>query len=110
MASCRLSPTRDNHKGGAMKLSNYLKFTAPMVAVVTAQFVAPSYAQTPTYPTKPIRFIVANAPGGGLDVVARLVSPTLISSLGEQIIVDNRAGAAGSVAAELTAKSPSDGY
>ena len=68
------------------------------------------HAQDGAYPTKPIRFIVANAPGGGLDVVARLVSPTLTAALGQQMIIDNRAGATGSVAAELTAKAPPDGY
>ena len=67
-------------------------------------------AQSGTYPTKPIRFIVANSPGGGLDTVARLVSPIVTAALGQQLIIDNRAGAAGSVAAELLAKSAPDGY
>lgn len=67
-------------------------------------------AQTANYPNRPIRFIVANAPGGGLDVVARLVNPSISSALGQQLVIDNRAGATGSVAAELTAKSPPDGY
>src|SRR5688572_12140941 len=69
-----------------------------------------TYAQSGAYPTKPIRVIVANSPGGGLDVVARLISPTLTAALGQQMIIDNRAGATGSVAAELTAKAPPDGY
>src|SRR4051794_36772649 len=73
-------------------------------------FGAVVHAQDGAYPTKPIRIIVANAPGGGLDVVARLVSPVLTASMGQQMIIDNRAGATGSVAAELTAKSPPDGY
>ena len=71
---------------------------------------ASAQAQSGAYPTKPIRFIVANAPGGGLDVVARLLNPTLTAALGQQLIIDNRAGATGSVAAELTAKSAPDGY
>src|SRR5918993_385239 len=65
---------------------------------------------TGAYPTKPIRFLVANAAGGGLDVVARLVSPSMSTSLGQQLIIDNRPGATGSVAAELTAKAIPDGY
>lgn len=69
-----------------------------------------AYAQSGAYPTKPIRFIVANSPGGGLDTVARLVSPVVTAALGQQLIIDNRAGAAGSVAAELLAKSAADGY
>ena len=71
---------------------------------------ASAYAQSAAYPVKPIRFIVANAPGGGLDVVARLLNPTLTAALGQQLIIDNRAGATGSVAAELTARSAPDGY
>ena len=67
-------------------------------------------AQTAGYPNRPVRFIVANAPGGGLDVVARLVNPTVSTALGQQLIIDNRAGATGSVAAELTARSAPDGY
>jgi len=68
------------------------------------------HAQTTAWPTKQIRFIVANAAGGGLDVVARLTSPAVAGALGQQLIIDNRPGAAGSVAAELTAKAAPDGY
>lgn len=67
-------------------------------------------AQSNVYPNRPIRFVVANSPGGGLDITARTVSPRLISALGQQVIVDNRPGAAGSLAAEITAKSAPDGY
>ena len=81
------------------------------VAVALGVFACgAAYAQSGTYPTKPIRFIVANSPGGGLDTVARLVSPVVTAALGQQLIIDNRAGAAGSVAAELLAKSAADGY
>lgn len=69
-----------------------------------------AHAQAPNYPTKSIRFVVANSPGGGLDITARTVAPKLISALGQQVIIDNRAGAAGSLAAEITAKSAPDGY
>jgi tripartite-type tricarboxylate transporter receptor subunit TctC len=68
------------------------------------------HAQPAGWPARPIRFIVANAPGGGLDVVARLTSPTVGNALGQQVIIDNRPGATGSVAAELTAKATPDGY
>ena len=67
-------------------------------------------AQSDRYPTRPIRFIAANAPGGGLDITARAITPKLTAVLGQQVIVDNRAGAAGSVAAEIVAKSAPDGY
>src|SRR5258706_1678613 len=85
----------------------------PGLNVVVAAFcgtAALAGAQTDAYPTRPIRFIAANAPGGGLDITARAISPKLSAVFGQQVIVDNRAGAAGSVAAEITAKSAPDGY
>jgi tripartite-type tricarboxylate transporter receptor subunit TctC len=87
--------------------------TTAAALVLAATFFASAAAisaESGAYPTKPIRFIVANAAGGGLDVVARLISPTLTAALGQQMIIDNRAGATGSVAAEITAKSAPDGY
>jgi tripartite-type tricarboxylate transporter receptor subunit TctC len=69
---------------------------------------APVVAQT--YPAKPIRLIVPNAPGGGTDTVARLIAEKVSPALGQQIVVDNRGGAGGRIAAELVARSPKDGY
>lgn len=69
----------------------------------------PAWAQS-DYPSRPIRFIAANAPGGGLDITARVIQPRLSAALGQQVIVDNRAGAAGSIASEIVAKSAPDGY
>jgi tripartite-type tricarboxylate transporter receptor subunit TctC len=63
-----------------------------------------------SYPVKPIRLIVPNAPGGGTDTVARLISEKLGPAVGQQIIVDNRGGAGGRIAAELVARAPKDGY
>jgi tripartite-type tricarboxylate transporter receptor subunit TctC len=79
-------------------------------AIVLLGLATPAYAQSNAYPSKAIRFVVANSPGGGLDVTARAVAPKLINVFGQQIIIDNRAGAAGSLAAEIVAKSPPDGY
>ena len=62
------------------------------------------------YPTKPIRWIVAFPPGGAVDIVARMTGPRLAASLGQQVIVDNRAGAAGIVGTDIAAKSPPDGH
>jgi tripartite-type tricarboxylate transporter receptor subunit TctC len=67
-------------------------------------------ASAQSYPTKTVRLIVPNAPGGGTDTVARLISEKLSPSLGQQIVVDNRGGAGGRIAAELVARSPKDGY
>jgi len=62
------------------------------------------------YPSKAIRFIVPWPPGGGADVLSRIVGPKLAEALGQQVIIDNRGGAAGNIGAELAAKSPPDGY
>jgi len=62
------------------------------------------------YPTKPIRFVVPYPPGGGTDVVARILTEPLAAELGQPIIIDNRGGAAGNVGTDIAAKSPADGY
>ncbi|HEV7391412.1 MAG TPA: tripartite tricarboxylate transporter substrate binding protein [Burkholderiales bacterium] len=67
-----------------------------------------AYAQT--YPAKPIRFVVPFAAGGGSDLVARTVAAKITDALGQAVIVDNRAGAAGTIGADIAAKSPADGH
>lgn len=62
------------------------------------------------YPTKPIRLIVPFAPGGGNDLIARIIGQRLTAIWGQAVIVDNRPGAGGNVAAEITARAASDGY
>ncbi len=62
------------------------------------------------YPAKPVRIIVGFAPGGGVDTTARMVGQALSELWGTQVIIENRPGAAGNVATELTAKAPPDGY
>ena len=70
---------------------------------------APAGAQT-AYPQKPIRLVAPFAPGGGTDILARLVGQKASEMLGQQIIVDNRGGAGGTVGTEIAAKAPPDGY
>ncbi|MBM3343623.1 MAG: tripartite tricarboxylate transporter substrate binding protein [Betaproteobacteria bacterium] len=72
-------------------------------------FVVPM-ALAQTYPTKPLRLIVPNTPGGGTDTVARLIADRVAPALGHQIIVENRGGAGGAIAAEMVARAPKDGY
>jgi len=67
-----------------------------------------AYAQA--FPSKPMRIIVAFPPGGGTDIVARMIAPRLGEALGTQVVVDNRAGAQGIVGTEIVAKSPPDGH
>ena len=67
-------------------------------------------AQSANYPTKPIRMTVSSGAGGGLDFVSRLAATAMTDSLGQSVVVDNRAGASGSIAAEITAISSPDGY
>ena len=62
------------------------------------------------FPSKPVRFIVPFSAGSGSDTIARIVSTALPEVLGQQVIVDNRAGAAGNIGAELAAKAPADGH
>ena len=70
----------------------------------------PASAGEPAFPTRPVRLIVSNLPGSAPDVVARLVAAALTEVWGQQIVIDNRAGATGLIAAELTARAAPDGY
>jgi tripartite-type tricarboxylate transporter receptor subunit TctC len=70
----------------------------------------PLPARAQTYPTRPIRFIVPLAPGGGLDFVARLFGEYLSRHIGQQIYIENKLGAGGMIGIETAAKSPPDGY
>jgi tripartite-type tricarboxylate transporter receptor subunit TctC len=83
-------------KGGAAALAAVLAVAAPQAAA--------------QYPNKPVRLIVASGAGGGLDFVARQVAAPLSETLGQQVVVDNRAGASGSIAAEVASQGAADGY
>ncbi|MBY0269821.1 MAG: tripartite tricarboxylate transporter substrate binding protein [Burkholderiales bacterium] len=67
-------------------------------------------ASAQNYPSKSIRFLVGYAPGGGTDIMARVVAAKLTDSLGQQVIVDNRPGANANLAAEIASKATADGY
>jgi len=78
------------------------------VLLLAGAMIAPLYAQT--YPTRPVRLIAGSSPGSGVDIVARIVAQQLTGQLGQQVVVDNRAGAGGNIGAELGAKAAPDGY
>ncbi len=83
------------------------KILSGMVVVL---FAGTPVAQAAPYPEKPIRFVVAFAAGGSIDLLARQFAQKLTESLGQQVVVDNRAGAGGNLSAEITARSAPDGY
>jgi tripartite-type tricarboxylate transporter receptor subunit TctC len=69
-----------------------------------------AFSHAQSYPTRPIRFVVPYPPGGSTDTYARIIAGKLSEGLGQSVVIDNRTGAAGSVGAEIAAKSPPDGY
>jgi len=79
-------------------------------AVALGALLVVDHAQSQSYPNKPIRLIVGFPPGGGTDVVARIIAPGLSENLGQPVVIENRPGATGTVAAAMVARSPADGY
>jgi len=69
-----------------------------------------SLAQAPKYPDRPIRFVVPFAPGGGADIVGRVVAQRVSEAFGQQVVVDNRGGGGGTIGAEIAARARPDGY
>src|SRR3990170_7636702 len=93
-----------------MKISNRLlrQLCTVFSSVLCASIAGAALAQS--YPNKPVRIILPAPPGGGSDFVGRLVGLKLGAAFGQSVIMDNRGGAAGNIAAELVAKSAPDGY
>jgi tripartite-type tricarboxylate transporter receptor subunit TctC len=85
-----------------------MKTYALLVAAVAATLAPLAVAQT--YPAKTVRMIVAYPPGGGTDIVGRLIAQKFTESMGQNFVVDNRGGATGNIGTELAAKAPADGY
>jgi len=85
-------------------MNKYLKPIALLCALM------PLTAPAADYPNKPIRMLVGFAPGGGTDTTSRAIAGKLTERLGQQVIIDNRPGAAGNIAADITSKATPDGY
>jgi tripartite-type tricarboxylate transporter receptor subunit TctC len=80
---------------------------AALVMAITGAFAGEGAGD---YPTRPVRLLVPFAPGGGADALARIITPKLSASMGQQWVVDNRGGAGGNIAAETVARAAPDGY
>ena len=81
-----------------------------LAAGVTALSIVSRIARAQSYPTRPVRLIVADAPGGAPDIVARLIGQWLSERLGQPFVVENRPGAGTTIAMAMVAKAPPDGY
>jgi tripartite-type tricarboxylate transporter receptor subunit TctC len=84
-----------------------MKILTALLAIPTL-LAGPAYAQS--YPSKPVRIVVASTPGGGADFVARLIAPKLTEAFGQQTLVENRPGAGSTLGYEVGMRSAADGY
>jgi tripartite-type tricarboxylate transporter receptor subunit TctC len=83
---------------------------ALLLLALAAGTLAPAPATAQAWPAKPVRMVVPFPPAGGTDVIARVIGPRLGEALGQQVLIDNRAGANGNVGTELVARAAPDGY
>src|SRR5437763_15047793 len=85
---------------------HFLRLSAGIVAWSDA----PSFVYAQSYPSRPVRWIVGFAPGGGNDIVARLIGRWLSERLGQPFVIDNRPGGGANIATEAVVNAPPDGY
>ncbi|MDB5811420.1 MAG: extra-cytoplasmic solute receptor BugT [Betaproteobacteria bacterium] len=93
-----------------MKKNNKNLHTLISITVALPLAVGSAFAVAADFPDKPVRFVVGFTPGGPSDIVARLLGQKLAEAWSQQVVIDNRAGAGGNIAAEIVAKAPGDGY
>jgi tripartite-type tricarboxylate transporter receptor subunit TctC len=78
--------------------------------LIAASLLGAGFAHAQAFPEKPVRWIVPWPPGGGADVLSRMLSGRLAEALGQPVVIENRGGAAGNIGAEIAARAPADGY
>jgi len=83
---------------------------AVLAGVLLTPLWVAAQGSTPAYPNRPVRVIVPFPAGGGIDTVIRILAPRMTEALGQPLVIDNRAGASGTLGTEVVAKSPADGY
>src|ERR1043165_6837880 len=86
-----------------------MRTTISAIAIAATCCAIGAWAQQ-AYPTKPVRMVIAFPPGGGTDIVGRIVAQKLSEAWGQQVMPDNRGGDAGQIGTEMVAKAPADGY
>src|SRR5947207_8467819 len=96
------------HEKGELMRAN--RFPSPSGAAAALIFALWAAAVSAQYPTRPVRLLVPNPPGGATDTIARVVAPRLGAGLGQPVVVENRAGSNGNLSSELAAKAAPDGY
>lgn len=87
-----------------------MNIPALVTALVLSGFSVNALAQTPAYPARPVKLVVGFAPGGAADYVARAMSDAFGKAMGQPVVIENRAGAGSSIAADLVSKAAPDGY
>jgi tripartite-type tricarboxylate transporter receptor subunit TctC len=92
--------------GGNLSLAH----TVMLLIALVICFVCPDVLDADTYPSKPIRLIIPFSPGGGSDIIARLIQPKMSKALGQPIVVDNRPGGNTIIGVSLVSSAPPDGY
>ncbi len=92
-------------------MTNYGRtFQRALIISAMLTSIAPTPLAAQSYPARPIRFIVPFPPGGSTDIYSRILGPRLAEALRQQVVIDNRAGAGGSLGAEIAANAPADGH
>jgi len=100
--------TREREEDTVVRRFSRRKFIAASLAIGAGGNALRGFADS--YPSRPVRYVVAYAAGGTSDLIGRLVAKGLSARLGQQVFVDNRPGAGGAIGVEFVAKSPPDGY